>query len=118
MNAHVYDRDQAERLVPLLQAIAREIRERNAHIDLLDEELADLPGDDRSGRKGLLLFELVEQRRALRQAERELTKLGCALDEDHPLRVLIPGGTGGFEGGFAFDALRNSLENLPVDSLQ
>ncbi len=118
MTMHNYDRSQAERLVPLLQAIIREIQERNGHIDQLEQEHASMRGDDHAGPKGLLLVRLVEHRRALREAEQELSVLGCALDEDRPLRVLIPGDRGGFEGGFAFDALRNSLEALPVDSVR
>ncbi|MBK7875031.1 MAG: DUF2203 family protein [Planctomycetes bacterium] len=118
MNTHNYDRSQAERLVPLLKAIARELQERSGHIDQLERELETLRGDERSGPKGKLLVRLVEHRRALNEAERELAALGCALDEDHPLRVLIPGDRGEFEGGFAFDAVRNSLEPLPVDSVR
>jgi hypothetical protein len=35
-------------------------------------------------------------------AMRELERLGCMLDLDHPLRVLIPAATTGTNGGFAW----------------
>jgi hypothetical protein len=36
-------------------------------------------------------------------SERELDRLGCALDGERPFRVLIPGDDGVIESGFAWD---------------
>jgi hypothetical protein len=43
-------------------------------------------------------------------AIRELEKLGCALDADHPLRVLIPGSDGELENGYAWDPADERLQ--------
>lgn len=117
MNQHVYDRDQAQKLTVLLRSIAREIRERSAEIDRL-ELLLDGPSEFSSEReaqraRSLLEVRIVEHRRALRASERELALLGCRIDDDHPLRVLIPG-VGRAERGFAYDVLSGELEALPA----
>ncbi|MBI5362781.1 MAG: DUF2203 family protein, partial [Planctomycetes bacterium] len=103
MQTHNYDREKAERLVPLLRSITREIRERSEVIERLDRAIGGARGDARAGHAARWELRLVEHRRSLRDAERELEELGCTLDEDHPLRILIPGSNGAFERGFAFD---------------
>jgi hypothetical protein len=114
MTKHLYDRSLAERLIPLLRSITREIRERTTAIERLDL-LLDAPASAQLlARQHELTARLVEHRRALRNAERELSGLGCILDEDHPLRVLIPGDDGEFDGGYAFDALSGSLESITL----
>lgn len=114
MNQHVYDRDQAQKLTVLLRVIGREIRERATELERLEAEL-DGPrgsgGRDEARRRSLLEARYLEHRRALRAAESELASLGCRIDDDHPLRVLIPG-IGVAEGGFAFDVLSGELESL------
>lgn len=67
-----------------------------------------------AGAKHAIRWELrlVEHRRALRWAERELEVLGCTIDEDHPLRILIPGSNGAFERGFAFDGSSGELRAI------
>jgi hypothetical protein len=110
MNDHVYDRSQAERLVPLLRAITQELRERNEQIDELDARVEQSAVDSHPTSTSQLRLRLLEHRRALALAERELAALGCMLDEDHPLRVLIPGG--GCE--YAFDALHGRFETNPL----
>ena len=114
MNNHTYDRDLAERLIPFLRSVTREIRERSAKIDRLDRALESRERRDPVAQRNLMQARMVEHRRALREAERELARLGCMLDDDHPLRVLIPGGSGSFEGGFAFDPERGGIEAIPV----
>lgn len=114
MTKHLYDRRTAERLIPLLRSITREIRERTTAIDRIDL-LLDAPASEVVlARQHELTARLVEHRRMLRNAERELAGLGCILDEDHPLRVLIPGDDGEFDGGYAFDALSGALESLSM----
>lgn len=118
MNQHVYDRDQAQKLTVLLRAIGREIRERSSELERLEAEL-DGPrsgprgsGDrDDARRRSLIESRYLEHRRALRAAESELASLGCRIDDDHPLRVLIPG-IGLEDGGFAFDVSSGDLESL------
>lgn len=114
MHTHNYDREQAERLVPLLRSITREIRERSELIDRMDRAIDRERGDTRSGNASRWTVRLVEHRRALREAERELQELGCALDEDHPFRVLIPGSNGAYERGFAYDGSSGELRAITV----
>jgi hypothetical protein len=42
----------------------------------------------------------------------ELEKLGCTLDMDHPMRVLIPGSDGYLEHGYQWDPAEGTLETL------
>lgn len=117
MNRHSYDPERASALLPLLRSITAEIRERSEAIDALELELQGL-GSTRHARehRGDLEAALSVQRRELRVAHRELERLGCALDEDHPLRVLIPGRDGELDHGFAWSPLDEKLESLELIS--
>lgn len=115
MNRHSYDPERAERLLPLLRSITAEIRERSEAIDALERELQELGGTRRAReRRGELEASLSIERRELRVSRRELERLGCALDEDHPLRVLIPGVDGALDHGYAWSPLDEKLESLEV----
>lgn len=87
------DRREAERIVPLLRSIGAEIRERSSAIDALEDRLAGFSSAREASRREISLIEaeLSTHRRELRRTERELTDLGCNLDADHPMRILIPG---------------------------
>ena len=113
MNRHSYDPERAERLLPLLRSITAEIRERSEAIDALEHELQELGGTRRE-RRGEVEASLSIERRELRVARRELERLGCALDEDHPLRVLIPGADGAMDHGYAWSPIDGKLESLEV----
>lgn len=88
-----FDRHDAERLLPLVRSIGREIEERTHTAAELVERLTKLSSDSQERRDEVnrLESELSTARRELRRAEKELERLGCALDGDHPLRVLFPG---------------------------
>jgi hypothetical protein len=109
-NLTTYDRSRAERLVPLLASITREIQERQGELARLDRARQAVPPLDKTGREQRLELRIRELRQELRRSERELAVLGCTLDRQHPLRVLIPGGS----GGFAFDGLSGSFHALPA----
>lgn len=115
MNRHSYDPERASALLPLLRSITAEIRERSEAIDALERELQDL-GRTRLGRerRGDIEAALSVQRRELRVAHRDLERLGCALDEDHPFRVLIPGADGALDHGFAWSPLDEKLQSLEL----
>lgn len=89
----IYDAGRAEALIPLLRSITDEIQEREEAIDRgtvrLQVGQSKLTADARQQ----LEAELSVHKRELRLALVELERLGCALDLDHPLRVLIPGST-------------------------
>jgi hypothetical protein len=92
MNRRSYDPERASALLPLLRSITAEIRERSDAIEALGQAIADLGTARRTrARRSELEADLSVQRREMRVARRELERLGCTLDEDHPLRVLIPG---------------------------
>jgi septal ring factor EnvC (AmiA/AmiB activator) len=88
-----FARRDAERLLPLLRSIGREIRDRSRVIDAQEERLAALSEtrDEHRLEIAQIESELSLNRRELRRIERELAELGCDLDADHPLRILIPG---------------------------
>jgi len=115
MNRHSYDPERASALLPLLRSITAEIRERSEAIDVLELELGDL-GQTRRGRerRGDIEADLSVQRRELRVVRRELERLGCTLDEDHPLRVLIPGADGALDHGFTWSPLDEKLQSLEL----
>jgi len=106
MNRNVYDEQRALQLVPLLRSITNEIQDRAQAIDRLEHRLDSVTRTARSASRTDALREiegnLSENRRELRMAKRELERLGCALDEDHPLRVLIPGTNGELDHGYAW----------------
>ena len=100
MKKPVYPEDQAEKLLPLLVSIGREVKNRIRAIDELEQKLArssTSPG--RAPEAAQAVAELAIHKRELRTALKELERLGCELDEDHPLRILIPG----LEGPMAFE---------------
>jgi hypothetical protein len=115
MKRHSYDPERASALLPLLRSITAEIQERSDAIEAFERELQDL-GTGRHGRerRGDIEAGLSIQRRELRVARRELERLGCALDPDHALRVLIPGVDGDLDHGFAWSPLDGKLQSLEL----
>jgi len=95
MKRSSYDKRGAEHLLPLLRSIASEINERSDAIEGLEEKLLALRGTAKEGKPSEEYLntqsELSNQRREARLSRLELARLGCTLDEDRPLRVLIPG---------------------------
>ena len=96
------NRDDAERMMPLLRSIGREIRERTKAIVALEEHVAALSTHSsvHALDRAVAEAQLALERRELRRCERELKELGCNLDADHPLRIVIPSTDGAvsFEG--------------------
>lgn len=114
-----YDREKAARLVPLLRSITRELSERTEAIELLEARLDTRGGVGKrepSAESAITRSELAQQRRDLRLARQELARLGCELDEDHPLRVLIPGKRGDLQTGFAWSLADEEPQPLSVSS--
>jgi len=113
MKRTTYDRRSAEQLLPLIRSIASEISERSDAIEVLEERVLALRAGWKDGKPSdeflNVQSELSNQRRETRLARLELARLGCSLDEDRPLRVLIPGLDGSFDSGYAWDGTVNSL---------
>ena len=89
-----YAREEAERLLPLLRSIGREIRFRSGEATRLQNRIAALfPTRHVHGEElRRLEAELATQRRELRLSERELARLGCRLDRRAVAKILIPAG--------------------------
>ena len=106
MQPNVYDRQRAGSLVPLLRSITTEMLERARRIEELEARIG------RSSARADIEAQLAGQRREARLARRELERLGCVLDADHPLRVLIPGTDGELGHGYAWSPLDETIEAL------
>lgn len=96
MEKKLFDREAAERMTPLLRSITRELVDRRRAVDSLEHELGtrERSQDERKDEVLLQEAELATHRRELRQLEKEVGRLGLELDEDHPLRILIPSSGG------------------------
>ena len=98
-----YDECRARRLVPLLRSIVREICERRAGIEELELRLERLSSLHARGPEFYdVQARLSANRRELRLAQKELSRLGCELDPVLPTRVHIPGDDGDLEHGFTW----------------
>lgn len=90
MTRKIYDARHAQALVPLLRSITSEIKEREAAIDRGRASLQVAKSGMSASERSQLEAELSVHKHERRLALRELERLGCMLDLDHPLRVLIP----------------------------
>ncbi|MCE9595527.1 MAG: hypothetical protein K8S98_15170 [Planctomycetes bacterium] len=104
----------AERLLPLLRAIRRELRDRTYEATRLEDLRDALRPTQQAHAADLNLLEsdLSTQLRELRRTEKELTDLGCRLDQDRPLRIVVPSD----QGDLAVDGdlAKTTLRRLPV----
>lgn len=102
---HAYERDQAERLRPLLRSIARELDERSMAIRTEGRRLRRL---EAHGRDGVAIANsvaaLASHKRELRHALEELEAIGCAAEPGLHSTVLVPGPDGELEHGYRLDA--------------
>lgn len=116
MTKQPYGEAAAERLLPLLVSIGREIKNRMRAINELEEQLGAAP---RGSAPSEVVARLSIEKRELRTVLTELERLGCELDADHPLRILIPGLNGpmAFEGSLekTMFRFRPSVEEKTVE---
>ena len=112
-----YDRERARRLVPLLEAICREVAERSHRIRILEKRQARL-GEEQPGsaRDALELKALLAlHRREVRLALKELEHLGCAVDREHPSTICIPGHDGSLDAGFRWNSVDGTIQQVALD---
>ena len=80
----------AEKMTPLIRSIAKEVEDRSREIERLESELEQLSA--RTGDRMLEVRRVEEDlflhRRGMERIEKELARLGCRLDEDHPERIV------------------------------
>lgn len=115
---HAYDKDNASKLVPLLESIFVEVAERRRAIRQLERELQAAKREGSApGTISELTAKLAVHRRELRIAAKEFERLGCVVDEHNPNRVIIPGASGALERGFHWQAGETEVhDNAPIDS--
>jgi hypothetical protein len=109
------DRNDAQKLVPLLDAIFREVADRRREVRMLEKQLAAakrVPGEGDEGAS--LQARLATHRRELRLARKEFERLGCIVDEHNPNRVLILGPNG--SQAFRWDAGDSAVQRILTDS--
>ncbi len=111
-----YDRTDAKRLVPLLEAISRELGDRLRAIGTLKRRIDKFDTDNASEREQREVMDLHAQlavhHREVRMAKKELERLGCFFDESVPSRILIPGQDGVLENGFSWDTSDGSIHRV------
>lgn len=113
-----YDSRNADRLIPLLRSVQRELRERADHIRGLRVRMANLPRTAAGlDEQRTIQAELAHHKLEVRLARKEIERLGCAIDEQRPERVLIPGVDGDLAKGFAWSFgeghVQAASESLP-----
>ena len=86
-----YEKDDANRLLPLLESIGRELEERTAKLAVLELELvAQGNAPDGDPVVSDLVAQIAAHRKGLRQCRSELEKLGCSVLGTEPLTFRIP----------------------------
>ena len=81
---------ESDRRTPLIRSIARETRDRALAIRQLEASMKDLsagPGEPITEIRRVEV-ELFQHRRELESVQKELARLGCSLDADHPQRIV------------------------------
>jgi hypothetical protein len=98
-----YDQDSADRLIPLLRSVQRELRERADRIRSLRLriERSERQHGDREA-IACLRAELSQHKLESRLARKELHRLGCSIEDGRPERVLIPGSGGDLAQGWSW----------------
>lgn len=101
MKRRIYALKEAEKIVPLLRSIGKEIHVRRRATAELQKRLDLVRSLARTESAVLqnLEAQIATHLREIRSSEKELDHLGCRLDERHPLRILIPSS----DGAWAFD---------------
>ena len=98
-----YDILGANRLLPLLQSIGKELEERTEVLEDLERQLEDLEHTERPASEvRALIAEAAMQRRELRLAREELQRFGCTVLGTTPLTIRIPGRVGEAKKSFVW----------------
>jgi len=109
-----YDHRTAERLIPLLRNIQKEIRERSDAVRRAYFKIKGLKSGQRSLEAALRAV-ISNHKREIRLARKELNRLGCLVDESSPRRVLIPGSDGTLNHGYSWEFGENSVQGATAD---
>jgi len=106
MKLDPYEEQEALAMLPLLAAISGEITDRNKALEILDIEIEALRSMTSPDGEALrhAVAETATHRRELRQAKRELERLGCSVVGTEPLTLRIPGRVGEARHSFVWQA--------------
>ena len=87
-----YDVRGANRLLPLLSSIGREIEERSVRLADLEAQIQRVQKNPKASEKARkLIAEAAVQRREIRHATEELQRFGCSVLGTDPVTIRIPG---------------------------
>ena len=99
-----YDRNLAKELLPLLEAIGREIRERSEALERHEQkiELESKVAFPSETKVHGLVAQAASHRRGLRHVKEEIEQLGCSVVGTEPLTIRIPGRVGEAKHSFVW----------------
>ncbi len=98
-----YDIRGANRLLPLLRSIGKEIEERTEALARLEGRIERLHPENRvTPEARAIIAEAASQRRELRYAREELQRFGCSVLGTAPLTIRIPGRVGEAKKSFVW----------------
>ena len=112
-----YGKNQAERMLPLLTSIARELDDRSTAIRAEELRLRRLEAE--GGDEIALanrVASLAEHKRELRHALEELEQLGCEAEAGLHSVIYGPGADGQVESGYQLDARGELLSNAALEA--
>ena len=115
MKTRSYEEKEILALLPLLRSITRELEERSAERERIEEAieiLSALP-DSNEDEIRLLVGEVATHRREIRRAGEELERLGCSVVGTEPLTLRIPGKVGEARRSFVWQAGKPVAEMGP-----
>ena len=113
MSIRTYDRIEAQALIPFFQSIAFEVTERRSALRKLEaSNLGAAPESDESIQNQA---DAANHRKEVRLALREITRLGCIITREFPLRVIIPG-PGGEADGYFWNTGESVVEPCAAES--
>jgi hypothetical protein len=112
MKAIEYDRGHALELLPLLDAIGREIRERTEALEQIESHIDELRSQPFTNLDEVqqLQSEASNHRRGLKIARQELDRLGCSVVGMEPLTFRIPGKVGAAKTSFVWQTGERALK--------
>ena len=103
MKHPLYSKQNATALLPLLEAITREIQERTSCLERIEGLLEDAAPNALSKETVRdRIAQAATQRRELRLARAELERLGCSIVGTQPITIRIPGQRGSKRRSFVF----------------
>ena len=105
MSHPLYDRERATALLPLLNSITAELRERTAELERIEALLARAEAGKRV-RASVhdLVASAATHRREIRLARTELERLGCSIVGTEPITIRIPGQSGSRRHSFVYQS--------------